>query len=126
MESSEQIPPDLLESEDRLRDAMLAGDANALEELLDDRLRFAGPDGQVIGKAHDVEAHRTGLVRFDVLDIVDRALVAETDVAVAIVTARAKGTAGSETFDSLVRYTRCWVRRSDGWRILGGSVTPVG
>jgi len=97
-----------------------------LDRLIDDRLRFAGPDGRVVGKADDLEAHRTGVVRFEALDILSRELVVESEVAVALVFAHVRATVGGESFDSRVLYTRCWVQGADGWRILGGSVLPVG
>src|SRR5689334_18957561 len=50
--------------EARLRQAQLEGDVVALDELISDRLLFTGPDGQLATKAQDLEAHRSGVVRF--------------------------------------------------------------
>ena len=50
--------------EARIRAAQLSADVEALDTLISDDLLFAGPDGQLGTKAQDLEAHRSGLVRF--------------------------------------------------------------
>jgi hypothetical protein len=48
---------DLLAAERRLQKAQLAGDVEALDTLLDDRLLAVGPDGSTFTKADDLEIH---------------------------------------------------------------------
>jgi uncharacterized protein DUF4440 len=47
-----------------IRNAQLAGDVTALDQLIADELLFTGPDGQLGTKIQDLEAHRWGAVRF--------------------------------------------------------------
>lgn len=94
--------------------------------MIDEELRFAGPDGRIVGKADDLLAHREGIVSVEALEVLNRQFVVDGDVAVALVTAQANGNADGEVFDSRLMYTRCWVRRATGWRVLGGSVLPLG
>jgi len=54
--------------ETELRRAMLAGDVGALDRLIDDALVFTMPTGTVVGKAADLEAHRTGRLRLTMLE----------------------------------------------------------
>ena len=56
--------PEIVALEAALRAAQLAADVGALDSLIDDELLFAGPDGQLATKAQDLEAHRSGAVRF--------------------------------------------------------------
>jgi hypothetical protein len=59
-------PPDreivLLEA--RIRAAQLNADLVALEDLISDDLLFTGPHGELGTKAQDLEAYRSGTVRF--------------------------------------------------------------
>ena len=111
--------------EDALRAAQLAGDVPALERLLDDALLFTGPDGQVYGKADDLEAHRLGWVR------IGRLVPSEERVrelgAVAVVSVRMDmaGSWKGEAFEGPFRYTRVWRRAEDGWRVVAGHVSAV-
>lgn len=111
--------------EDALRAAQLAGDVPALERLLDDALLFTGPDGQVYGKADDLEAHRLGWVR------IGRLVPSEERVrelgAVAVVSVRMDmaGSWKGEAFEGPFRYTRVWRRAEDGWRVAAGHVSAV-
>jgi Domain of unknown function (DUF4440)/Protein of unknown function (DUF952) len=50
---------DLSRAERRLQAAQLAGDVEALDRLLDDRLVAIGPDGARYTKADDLAAHRS-------------------------------------------------------------------
>ena len=50
--------------EARMRDAQLNGDISVLDELISDNLLFTGPDGQLGTKAQDLEAYRSGTVKF--------------------------------------------------------------
>lgn len=111
--------------EDALRAAQLAGDVPALERLLDDALLFTGPDGQVYGKADDLEAHRLGWVR------IGRLVPSEERVrelgAVAVVSVRMDmaGSWKGEAFEGPFRYTRVWRRAEDGWRVVAGHGSAV-
>jgi hypothetical protein len=57
------IEGEILEVEERLRQAMLASDASTLDELLAPELIFTNHLGQVLGKQDDLGAHQSGLVQ---------------------------------------------------------------
>ncbi len=50
--------------EERLYRAMAASDVAELDALIDDGLRFVGPDGRLATKQADLEAHRNRAVVF--------------------------------------------------------------
>jgi len=50
--------------EARIRAAQLSADLTALQDLISDDLLFTGPDGQLGTKEQDIEAYRSGTVRF--------------------------------------------------------------
>ena len=61
-----RMPPttdDLRDAELALQKALLEGDADALEQLLDDESEWTGSDGATLTKGEQIEAHRTAAVR---------------------------------------------------------------
>lgn len=119
--------PEIVALEAEIRAAQLAADIPALDRLIADELLFTGPDGQLGTKEQDLEAHRSGVVRFRShvpeelrmrrvgANVVVTALRAHLEVEVA-------GTLVRGTY----RYTRVWSREGDGqWRVVGGHVSEV-
>lgn len=124
-----QGPPDaeIVALEARMRDAQLRADVAALDALIADKLLFTGPDGRVGTKAEDLEAHRSGAVRFQshapkemrIRRVgADVAIVSlEADLAVHVAGKLTRGT---------YRYTRVWAREATGpWRVVGGHVSAI-
>jgi hypothetical protein len=56
--------PEIVALEARIRNAQLNADLTALENLIADDLLFAGPNGQLGTKVHDIETYRSGVVQF--------------------------------------------------------------
>jgi ketosteroid isomerase-like protein len=112
-------------SEDALRRAQLAGDAAALDRLVDDALVFTGPDGALYGKQDDLDAHREGWVRITRLEPSDERVQRFGDVAVVTVRMEMAGTFRGAPFAGPYRYTRVWRAGPDGWRVVAGHVSAV-
>lgn len=120
------MPSDpILACEDALRDAMMANDVAALDRLLDDALVFAGPDGAVLGKPDDLDAHRARRLRLTRLDPSDRHVVRCGATAVVSVRMEIDGTFDGAPVGGALRYTRVWCLRGDGWRVVAGHVSAV-
>ncbi|HEV8153236.1 MAG TPA: nuclear transport factor 2 family protein [Solirubrobacteraceae bacterium] len=115
----------VLDAERRLQAAQRAGDVDALDLLLDDRLVATGPDGGSFGKADDLEAHRSGALRITKLVQEDLDLLLDGDVAITRVTVSAEAVQGGVRTAGRLRYTRTWVRRDDGWRVLGAHLSVL-
>jgi ketosteroid isomerase-like protein len=122
-------PPDreIVVLEARIRAAQLNADVAALGELISDDLLFTGPDGQLGTKAQDIEAHRSGTVRF-VAHVPEELRVrrAGADVAIASLRTQLTVEVAGNLARGTYRYTRVWARE-DGltWRVVGGHVSPV-
>jgi hypothetical protein len=114
------------QAEDAIQAAMKASDIAQLELLVADELVFAAPDGTLIGKATDLEAHRTGATRFSRLQETrrrttefDGAGTTETDAAATV-------WSDGQWVEVNLRWNRDW-RIIDGrWQVAGGSVTILG
>ncbi len=119
--------PEIVLLEARLRAAQLGADLAALEELISEDLLFTGPDGQLGTKARDIEAYRSGTVRF--LSHVPEELRVRrvsADVAISSLRAQLRVNVGGNVSSGTYRYTRVWAREADGvWRVVGGHVSPV-
>jgi ketosteroid isomerase-like protein len=119
--------PDIVALEARIRAAQLNADVEALSELIADDLLFTGPYGQLGTKSQDLEAHRTGVIRFrrhvpEQLDI----LRVGTDTAIVALRAQLAVEAMGALVEGTYRYTRVWSRAGDGtWRIVAGHVSAV-
>lgn len=117
---------ELRSAERRLQAAQLASDVAALDELLDDRLVFTGPDGALYSKQDDLRVHRTGTQVIDALHQEDlRVLVAGT-TGITWFLGSLSGSINGDPFSARMRYTRTWVldaRR--GWRIIAAHASLI-
>lgn len=111
--------------EETLRCAMLHSDVAALDALIDDALLFVGPGGGLFTKADDLELHRSGVQRLTHAQWREVLVQVHGHTAVSVVMAYLSGTFHGEQFSGVYRYGRTWVYRSDGWRIVGGSVCAI-
>lgn len=109
---------ELREAERALQTAMVAGDADALDGLLDDRVRYTGPDGAVLTKADDLAAHRSRTVVVEAFDQEELDVRVAGTTGVTYVLAALRGTAAGEPFAARLRYTRTWVHEAGRWRVL--------
>ena len=119
--------PEIVMLEARIRAAQLSADLTALEDLLSDDLLFTGPDGQLGTKQQDIEAYRSGAVKF-VAHVPEELHIRRVGADAAISSLRAQptvdvtGTLARGTY----RYTRVWAREDgSAWRVVGGHVSLV-
>lgn len=112
----------LIAADRRLQAAQLTADADALDELIDDRLVFTGPDGRLYSKQDDLELQRSGGQRLT--EVTEESLTALVDgnTGVTWFLGRLAGMLQGEEFTARVRYTRTWTNTATGWRLLAAHV----
>jgi ketosteroid isomerase-like protein len=112
--------------ESALRAAMLAGDVDALDRLISERLLFAGPTGELATKADDLRAHRERIIKFlrHEPESVEMRRVSDDCFVVSQATELEVALAGA-VHRGKYRYIRVWTREADGWRILAGQVAAI-
>lgn len=115
----------LLAAEAALRRAQLSSDVAELDRLVDEELVFTGPDGALYGKADDLEAHRSGMIRINRLEPSEERIQRFGSIAVMSVRMEMSGTFRGEPFAGPFRYTRVWYARPSGWRVVAGHVSGV-
>jgi ketosteroid isomerase-like protein len=109
---------EIIEMERQLREAMLSGDVQQLEALIADDLLFVNPSGYMLTKAMDLEAHSSGLLKFEKIDLLEQQIRVLGEVAVSRLALA--GTYGGAPFAGDYRYTRVWHRTQQGWQIAAG------
>ena len=116
----------VLVRERALQAAMLASDVEALDGLLHDELLAVGPDGSLVGKATDLEAHRSGV--FEIAELVEEEARAKVhgELALTFVVLRVKGTIDGADASGRLRYTRTWTRSDGDWQVIGAHISPAG
>jgi ketosteroid isomerase-like protein len=111
--------------EENLRQAMLASDVSALDELIADDLVWTMHTGLVVNKQYDLEAHRSGLFRFTKVDTSDRQIHPYGDCVVVTLKAEFAGTYNDQSFSQMYRVTRIWLQRQNRWQIVAGHVSVL-
>jgi ketosteroid isomerase-like protein len=114
------------EREEELRLAMLAGNVDALSDLIDDDLTFTDPGGNVLTKADDLAAHRTGALKVERLDIFDSKLHSVGSMVLVTTKAKLEGRFQETTFSGVFAYTRLWFLSNGRWRIRVGHCSTIG
>jgi ketosteroid isomerase-like protein len=120
--------PDLVTSlraaERQLQAAQLASDVAVLDEMLDDGLLFTGPDGSLLSKEDDLNAHRSGRQKLRQLDQLDLRVRVVGSTGMTWVLMALAGSVGSDSFEARVRYTRTWTHDAEtGWKTWAAQAT---
>ena len=128
------IKAQIIEAEERLRLAMLCSDVAVLDELLAPELVFTSHLGQIMGKADDLAAHRSGALNIREMTPFEQRIQVVGDVALAkpcckeIATVRVSSTANymGRELDGDFRFTRVWAKSSqNSWHIVTAHCSAV-
>jgi ketosteroid isomerase-like protein len=124
--TSPATPDGLREAERQLQAAQLAGDVDALDRLLDDRLVAIGPDGARYSKHDDLTAHRSRSSVVSTLVEEGLEVLVAGSTGVTFFVGTLSGTFGGQPMSARLRYTRTWVHDgATGWRILAAHVAVL-
>ncbi|GAA2441629.1 hypothetical protein GCM10010191_67350 [Actinomadura vinacea] len=105
-------------AERRLQAAQLTSDIDALTELLDDSVRFTGPDGNLYSKQDDLRMHETGHQVLTRVEEEDLQVLATPHTGVTWFLGTLEGTIGGRPLVARMRYTRTWIHDQAGWKII--------
>ena len=116
---------ELQTAERRLQAAQLAGDLEALDDLLDDRVVGIGPDGVALGKEADLDAYRTGKLQITRFDEEQLDVLVDGSMGVTFLVVAAEGEQQGTPFDGRLRFTRTWIQRDGRWRVLAAHISTL-
>jgi ketosteroid isomerase-like protein len=122
------LEAELRAAERRLQAAQLAGDVDALDALLDDRLiATLMPDPVRVTKADDLESHRTRRLVLTSSTEDELAVVVAGTTGVTWVLVSLAGAVDGTAFRARMLYTRTWHHTPDhGWRVLAAHISQAG
>src|SRR4051794_27816605 len=104
---------------------MRVSDVAALDELIDAELVFTLPDGTIVGKEADLEAHRTGATRFERIAEIERRTAEHAGRGSTETIAEAVILNAGRRTEVTLRYERSWHIIDGRWQVIRGSVTPL-
>jgi ketosteroid isomerase-like protein len=104
----------VIEAEERLRQAMLTNDVRVLDQLIADDLVFTGHLGQLATKAEDLAAHKARWLRVQKIEPSEQRIQLHANFAVVSVLMHLVGTYQDTPVDQHMRYTRVWAPTSGG------------
>jgi uncharacterized protein (TIGR02246 family) len=120
------IDAELLTTDTRFFDALLAADAASLYVLLtDDFLIVDVMSGAVHSKADFVRAIVAGVVSFTSIEPAEQQVRLWGDAAVVTGRTRMAGTFDGVPFTASSRYTHVYVRQDGVWRLASAQGTPL-
>ena len=119
------VDEEILAYEEQLRQAQLASDVTALDRLLDDELIFTSIDGSLASKSDDLALHGSGRLRITRMIPLERRVLHLGDTSVVSVKMDASAIIDGSPISGILRYTRVWHKRADGWRVVAGHMSSA-
>ena len=98
----------IIELEERLRQAMLRSDVAELDALIAPELLFTNHLGQVFSKQEDLDAHRSGQFKFTELAPSERQIQFNDGFTVVSVLMHIVGSYEGTPVEQDIRFTRVW------------------
>ncbi len=118
------VEKEIAELEERLRQADLRPDPAFFQKHLDDQMVLM-VDGDICShspKAYIVDRHQPGRAQqFDRVEITERKILDQGDTAIVTGFGTYEGPDGK----SAMNFMRIWVKKSDGWKIVAGSMSHL-
>ncbi|MEM9161713.1 MAG: nuclear transport factor 2 family protein [Cyanobacteria bacterium P01_F01_bin.4] len=113
------IENQILETEERLRLAMLHSDVSALDKLLAPELIFTNHLGQLLSKQEDLAAHQSGVLKIRELTPSEQHLQVYESFVIVSVRVHLSGSYADTSSEDDFRFTRVWVLSSEHtWQVV--------
>lgn len=120
------IEAQIVEIEERLRQAMLASDVRVLNELLAPDIIITSHRGELLKKQDDLAAHESGLFQFHELNLSECQIQVCGEVAIVSVRMQIVGSYQGSTANGDFRFTRVWARAEpEVWQIVAAHISQV-
>ncbi len=116
----------IIELEERLRQAMLRSDVSVLDELIAPELIFTSHLGLRVSKQDDLAFHKSGALRLQEFTASEQQIQLNNGFAVVSVLMHLLGTYESMPIDFSIRYTRVWSTSLNGAiQVFAGHASAV-
>lgn len=111
--------------EDRRYEAMLAGDADILEQLLGDGLVYTHSSGTTDTKTTYIEGVKANKLTYRAIERLQEHIQVYGDTAVVTGRAHLEVLIDGVPRQANLRYIAVWVKASQGWQTLAFQATPI-
>ncbi|AFY92616.1 nuclear transport factor 2 family protein [Chamaesiphon minutus] len=116
----------IIELEERLRQAMLHSDVVELDDLIAPELLFTNHLGQILSKQEDLDAHRSGKFKFTEITPSERQIQLNGGFAVVSVLMHILGSYEGTPVEQNIRFTRVWaISTSGSIQIIAGHTSEI-
>jgi hypothetical protein len=116
----------IVELEERFRQAMLRSDVVKLDALIASELLFTNHLGQVVSKHADLDAHRSGQFKFTEITPSERQIQLNNGFAVVSVLMHIVGSYEGTPVEQDIRFTRVWaISTSGSIQIIAGHTSEI-
>ncbi len=112
---------EVVEAENKLSAAQLISDVHTLEQLLYDDLVGVAPTGEILTKEMDLDSHRAGTMIIEEASTEIEEIKITGNIAITIVSMKAKGKVMDKPLEGHFRYLRVWKRFDNTLKIVGAS-----
>jgi hypothetical protein len=116
----------IIELEERLRQAMLHSDVVELDALIAPELLFTHHLGEIFSKQEDLDAHRSGKFKFTEVTPSDRQIQLNHGFTVVSVLMHILGSYEGTPVEQNIRFTRVWaISASGSIQIIAGHTSEI-
>lgn len=115
----------LMRIEQELIDAVLAGDASAVERHYADSFIFTTPDGTMVNKSQVIANVKSGNLKYESTKIDDMKVQVYGDTAVVTLRSTDKGRHKGVDISGQYRWTDVFVRRDGRWQLVAAQGTRI-
>ncbi|MEM9271915.1 MAG: nuclear transport factor 2 family protein [Cyanobacteria bacterium P01_F01_bin.143] len=112
------VEAEIIDLEARLKTAMLDSNIEELNKLISDQLIFTDHLGRVLSKDDDLEAHKSGELNIDKIELSEQVIKCFGDLAVVSVLAEITGSYKGVLSEGIYRFTRIWTKEAGQWKII--------
>jgi hypothetical protein len=110
---------------DEVNAAMLKADTNSLDKLLADDYTAIHSDGKLYTKAQEIEYVKSGVLKYETVDVKDMKIRAYGKTAVVTGLVFFKGSINGNPYSGTNRPTRVWMKQNGTWKCVSYQVTRV-
>ena len=121
MNSIKPTEQKVLETEQKLLEAMKKSDVEMLDRLLHDDLLFVLPSGEVITKQMDLETHKSGNLTLQEITSSIDSIKQIDDTVVVTLSSKITGKMLEQGFEGNFRYIRVWKMFDGQLKVIAGS-----
>jgi ketosteroid isomerase-like protein len=123
---AETVETQIINAEERLRQAMLASNVSVLNELLAPEIIITSHLGELLGKQDDLAAHESGLIKIHELKPSEQHIQIHREMAIVSVRMQLSGSYNGNPANGDFRFTRVWAVSAGGtWHIVAAHIGIV-